>query len=274
MNDIQHMLKVYKSTVSDKFKSLTIPLKTHLGIDECIYTYISNKGDFYAISNQPEPSIHYFSQRFYTSTLLIRHPENYLDGALLPASIANEARESSMEDKFGYSSDSLLAIFKRNNSGVHKFLFNRKHGDVSMTSFYLRNLKLFESFCDYFLKEWEAHRAEMEKYTIDIASLIGPSFFEITYPGQYPNEKKLRMNFLKDIGVIPKDFMLPQSLSPQEKKCLEWIYLGKTLKETAEYLDLSQRTVEYYFENIKNKFGCRTKSELLEQIQYIKLIET
>lgn len=49
MNDIQQMLKVYNHSLANKMRTLTEPLKTHLGIDECIYTYISNEGHFFAI---------------------------------------------------------------------------------------------------------------------------------------------------------------------------------------------------------------------------------
>ncbi len=54
-------------------------------------------------------------------------------------------------------------------------------------------------------------------------------------------------------------------LSPREIECLFHILRGKTMKETAAILSLSKRTVETYYENIKNKFGCFTKSELLLQ---------
>lgn len=87
MNDMQIMLNAYQTSLSNRMRRLAEPLKTHLGIDECIYTYISKEGDFFAISNQPAAAEYYFSQHFYKSTLLIRHPDNYLDGAMLPMAI-------------------------------------------------------------------------------------------------------------------------------------------------------------------------------------------
>jgi len=55
-------------------------------------------------------------------------------------------------------------------------------------------------------------------------------------------------------------------LTKREMECLSYILQGRTLKETADILQLSKRTVETYFENIKNKLGCKNKTELLLQV--------
>ena len=55
----------------------------------------------------------------------------------------------------------------------------------------------------------------------------------------------------------------PFHFSKREKECIFYMLRGKTTKQISELLNLSKRTVDYYIENIKNKTGCRTKSELL-----------
>ena len=55
-------------------------------------------------------------------------------------------------------------------------------------------------------------------------------------------------------------------LTPREEQCLQLYRLGKTAKETARILSLSPRTVEEYLDNIKAKYGCRFKRELLAVI--------
>lgn len=52
-------------------------------------------------------------------------------------------------------------------------------------------------------------------------------------------------------------------LSKRQKEVLFYLTRGKTSKMIAKILSLSVRTVEYYIENIKEKFNCRTKSELI-----------
>ena len=52
------------------------------------------------------------------------------------------------------------------------------------------------------------------------------------------------------------------SLSERERQCLKLFLLGKSAKETAIDLSLSPRTIEFYFENIKNKLACRDKASV------------
>lgn len=65
------------------------------------------------------------------------------------------------------------------------------------------------------------------------------------------------------------------TLSERERECLRHFLQGNTSKETAAKIFLSYRTVEYYFENIKDKLGCSNKRELyrlariLEKYNYL-----
>ncbi len=53
--------------------------------------------------------------------------------------------------------------------------------------------------------------------------------------------------------------------SKRETECLHYYVQGKTSKEIAVILQLSKRTVENYLQNIKDKIGVSTKSELIHQ---------
>ena len=53
-------------------------------------------------------------------------------------------------------------------------------------------------------------------------------------------------------------------LSSRELDCIFLYQDGKTAKETARELNISQRTVETYFENIKNKLSCYSKDQVLQ----------
>lgn len=61
---------------------------------------------------------------------------------------------------------------------------------------------------------------------------------------------------------LDKHLKKASSLSARERECLKHFLHGKTSKETAAEIFVSFRTVEYYFENIKDKLGCSTKREL------------
>ncbi len=53
------------------------------------------------------------------------------------------------------------------------------------------------------------------------------------------------------------------ALTKRELECAQFLLAGKTAKETAKYLNISPRTVEEYLENIRFKFNCRNKLEIV-----------
>lgn len=57
---------------------------------------------------------------------------------------------------------------------------------------------------------------------------------------------------------------LSKKLSLREKECLHLLIQGKTAQETGLILFLSPRTIEYYFENLKDKLDCSNKRELFK----------
>ncbi len=59
----------------------------------------------------------------------------------------------------------------------------------------------------------------------------------------------------------------PLNLTEREAQCLYHLSEGKSAKETAKLINVSQRTVEFHLNNIKEKVGCRTKIELLAKIK-------
>jgi DNA-binding CsgD family transcriptional regulator len=52
-------------------------------------------------------------------------------------------------------------------------------------------------------------------------------------------------------------------LTEREKECLFYLMRGKTSKFIAKMMVISCRTVEFHIDNLKVKFGCHTKSELI-----------
>lgn len=55
-----------------------------------------------------------------------------------------------------------------------------------------------------------------------------------------------------------------QFISLRESECLFHLIRGKSARETGYALNLSQRTVEFYLNSLKDKLNCRKKSELIE----------
>ncbi len=56
-------------------------------------------------------------------------------------------------------------------------------------------------------------------------------------------------------------------LTQREAECISLAMQGMTMKMIGLHLDLSPRTIEYYLKRVKERMGCRTKKELVNQIR-------
>ncbi len=73
-------------------------------------------------------------------------------------------------------------------------------------------------------------------------------------PGYY-------LGLLKNFGMDQYLDQVP-TLSKRERQCLRCLLEGRTAKETAALYKISHRTVEAYFEKIKEKLNCTSKRDL------------
>lgn len=63
--------------------------------------------------------------------------------------------------------------------------------------------------------------------------------------------------------VIEQKYKTLPTLAKRELECLYFIIRGMTAKQIGKVLNLSFRTVESYIENMKYKFNCTNRSELI-----------
>lgn len=62
------------------------------------------------------------------------------------------------------------------------------------------------------------------------------------------------------------------ALTARQTQCAEYLLKGKSAKEIALILNLSRRTIEFYIDNIKSKFDCRSRAELILKLS--RLLDT
>lgn len=77
-------------------------------------------------------------------------------------------------------------------------------------------------------------------------------------------QKPIRSRVMKVYYLDPADKSL--YLTHREAECVVRLVKGLTIRDIAEALTLSARTVEFYLKNIKKKLAVRTKSQLIQKI--------
>ncbi|CAO4839280.1 MAG: hypothetical protein CNLJKLNK_00955 [Holosporales bacterium] len=74
----------------------------------------------------------------------------------------------------------------------------------------------------------------------------------------YSNNKKDRKHMFVDKNGI--------EFRPKVSRCISLMLLGKTAKEIAHELGVSQRTVEVYIDMIKKSLCCSSKSQIISRL--------
>jgi len=86
------------------------------------------------------------------------------------------------------------------------------------------------------------------------------------------------LSIISKIGILHSPEKFPNSacvntnakyLTDRQFECANLILTGMTIREIAEQLNLSPRTVETHIELIKNKLHCRSKTELIVKLTYL-----
>lgn len=246
---------------SDQIQKTTRPLRDHFGISGFFYVRLQSEGCV-ILTDRPDWFEYYAANRLYLNDPYL----NCLHKMKLGFSFFTDhmpedwnKRLSSWEEIF-HLSPGLVYLQKQKNS-VEFFEFAGHARKKDWNSFFLSNIPMMKSFCLYFKSKVANVISTIQESGIPFSCLANSGSFEYQLfesPATKPNISK----FLADIGH-KHDVQMADSLSSRERNCLIHLVQGKTAKQIGNDLDLSHRTVESYLENIKNKFTCLTKQELI-----------
>lgn len=110
-----------------------------------------------------------------------------------------------------------------------------------------------------------SHKAQLRSNTGKIIGIFGVSFSM--------NGKDAICTALNEMSTLVhvselnrlESLFDPPHLTKRQFDCLFYLVKGKTMKQTAEILVLSPKTIEHYLDAVKVKFKCYTRSELIEK---------
>lgn len=128
-----------------------------------------------------------------------------------------------------------IDLIEKHDSYFEMTCFASDTNNTDAVNFYLNNLKFLENFSLSF-KE---------------------SFFDLVQKSKIILPKDMRASFTGIKKVTQK------LLSNRQSQCLYHLVRGLTAKQIAKVLGLSNRTIEFYLENLKEKFNCPNKSDLI-----------
>ncbi len=240
---------------SDRIRRVTAPLRNRFGVSYFTYHHIDEKGNYKVLVDRPDWAEHYVENKFYLNDPYLRHPEVYQSGFCL----IDDFGSDEYKEKIIHSTKSILNMdigvisIQKLGTSVEFFGMAATKKTSSLETVYFNHPQLLKSFIPHFKRELKDFLHEAHP----LPDLKGANFF--THEKIHPNlDEQTKLAYLKSLG-----FSL-EHLTPREKECLKHFGEGKSAKETASLLHLSPRTIESYFENIKNKLSCWSKQDLLE----------
>lgn len=248
---------------SNRIKKVSQPVHDHFGVGYFTYHRIDNAGNYTVLVDRPDWAEHYVSEQFYLQDPYLRHPDVYQSGfTLIEAHGSKDYLKTVLKaGKEIFNLDMGLMMIEKSPDGVEFFGFAANKATSNLDRIYLNQPHLLKSFARHFKEELQPILFEMQQETIPLSIIKGKDFHcqQAIHPAL---DLDACHAFLADVGVR-NELVMVAKLSLREKQCLKLLLDGKSAKETAQRLGLSSRTVEFYFENIKNKLLCTYKQDVL-----------
>ncbi len=266
----KEIVQNYIIKYSDQIQQTTRPLTDHFGIGYFTYHKIDAKGNYTVLVDRPEWAEHYVSNKIYLQDPYLRHPSVYKPGICLVDSHGTPEYKKmilrSGREVLGL--DMAIMLAKPEGSHVEFFGFAGEHKNSRLHDLYLNHADLLNSFAMHFKQRLSPYLKKMEEEAGSLPALKGKDFF-CGEPICPKIKSACRYEFLINIGHS-KEVEKIKKLSLRERECLKHLLEEKTAKQTAEALGLKYRTIEFYFENIKNKLGALSKQELLKTARHLR----
>jgi len=190
----------------------------------------------------------YFKEKHYLQGNTECEPQNYNKQVLLWSTAPNQQVIDACARALGF--DHGIFIFKPQNTYCEIFSFATYSGNTQIINTYLSKMDLLNSFMEYFRDKAAPiiKQAEKEKLILPFNETL--------------DIKSVLIN-IEDNEIFQLKSCHDYDLTDRQLECCLLLLKGKTAKEIGISLNLSTRTVEYYFEIIKTKLDCKNKSELI-----------
>lgn len=251
----------------NEIAKLTKPLK-QFGID--CFSFLRRFNDFSEInlSNLNNWVIDYYQHKLYQTSLFELDPKIYQSSYLIWP-IESKLKVFDV-GKHKYYSNHGITIINKSKNFCDFYFFSTKQPSNAILNFYINHLDKLCQFVQYFKTQTKDLLIHLEKNKIKFKNShqIDPNVyqnFKLIEKNIMPSQQKVNL-FINEINgrsiFVNKNFT-QENISKREKECLIGLLQGKTAEQIGIVLSLSKRTVEKYFENLKNKLGCQNKTELL-----------
>ena len=270
MANFNEMLKNSSIKNSNKIKLITRPLSDILGVKYFHYGKVNENGEHFFITNNIGVNEYWWSLQEFNQNPYVVHPKHMHSCVSLPKTQDSPLCQKTMNYAHKELHLNHMAVFTKKNNGYYEtFTFGSDISDHHIYELYMNERNLLMKYMDYFKCEAETMIHQLEDNPVDMLDYLGPKFYKPDFTIISGAKKSAKRKFLQRIGSLIQG-VGHVKLTNRELDCLRLYFQGKTAKETGEILQLSTRTIEHYFENIKMKLCCNSKKDLYKHIDTLE----
>lgn len=242
-------------------KKLMQPALAALGVNYFWYTRLL-EGQFHISIGIQAPLVKLYRERhtedlfFRNQQILAQKQTTVIWDLHKPAALTDD-----MLDQIGLKHG--VCVFRRRKHYVDTWYIASSQENSNLYQLYLDNSAAIYRLIGYF-QEKVVPQLPMKNKDFLLPYMDGST---LKLPPLAGKDEKSKMTDFYDATKLKK-FTLHRGneefhLTLREIQCVHRLALGETSKEIAQALQLSYRTVEYYLGEIRNKTGCRDRSELV-----------
>ena len=250
MDEIEQFIHLNNRKFLSKKKHLFAPLALlNLKTFGCVR--LNSDGRFAHLSNDLEAVQKWYHYKQHLLFPYLKDPRLLRTGYAFAESTDQKHKDFFIRT---HKVDRGLVIIQVEESQMNGFIFFPQEGQFEAESLF-SNLEMILKFSRYFLQEADCEMERIMAQQFDLKKDKGESFSrdDAHHPLSRSNQKV--NHFLKAISL----------LTPREQQCLDLLKQGRSAQSTAAILEISRRTVEHHIDNIKMKFKCNSKWELLNK---------
>lgn len=258
----------FLSAPGSDIQSICKPLFENSDIDEISFARIYRNNNVLNFATAPARSEWFITNKKYNVAITSIRPEErrLKQGYYLSDNMDYshpELRLLKQEEQQFFSHYHSLMIMNSTSEYNESFAFATSKKNSSINKWYMSNIDVLEKFMAYFKSKIAIFLQTPEKYWIRAPEDFNQGIGET----RYNQDQALILDNDRIKTNVEHRYA---TLTPREKECLYWMFLGKTMPEIALILNISKRTVEKFIANIKGKFDCSTLFQLGNALSSIR----
>ncbi len=232
-----------------------------IGVTYFNYIKINEDGSRELLTNNAPWIDHFYKNELYKSVGVVDIEYLLPRGYFLWSELKNDDAAYS-QGRESFNIDNGLSFVIKKNKETILFIFASTRSNDLINNFYVRNIDLFKRFILYFSDKGSEliQKASKNKIYLPDKQIVADRMLN-----KIEINKNMRNEFFNQTN-IERFFIINQEnnlyLTKREAECAAYMIDGATAKQIAKIMQISFRTVETHFRQIKQKLACSTKEEL------------